>query len=131
MTLTMSSKASAWHKVANEVHFLDGSYSGTNEYNIHSNQDVRPYVVIDMQQEQNLAGVMIYNRHELPERASFLTLSVSSDGQKWKTLMEARGKTQLQWNVPLNGEKARFLKLSIEKNDPEYLHLRNVGIYVQ
>lgn len=129
MSLKLSSRWST-NTRGKEKLFLQGNYSGADSYNIHTGKDKNAWVEIDLKKPQKLAGLIIHNRTNLPERASHIAVEVSQIKGRWQSIYESDGTVQLNWKIKTNAE-ARYIRIKINKKTPEYLHLRNIEIYVQ
>lgn len=129
MTLKLSSRYNV-KQINNEKFFLQGDYKGGNRYNIHTKKERGAWVTVDMLTEQNLTGLTIYNRPDVPERANRIEVLVSKNDQDWKSVFQSNGETTSKWEVKTNA-RARYIRIQINKEVAEYLHLRNISIYIK
>ncbi|MFI4861252.1 MAG: discoidin domain-containing protein [Phycisphaerales bacterium JB063] len=102
------------------------------EYAFHTDQEVRPWVRIDLGEERDVRGVSVWNRPGVAEivgRADGLKLLVSSDGEHWEPVWsEASLPALSEVDLPV-GTRARYLVLVVDRDAPTYLHLKHVRVY--
>jgi alpha-L-fucosidase len=135
-TYEASSIAEEWSHDEKKL-LTDEPFDG--EFNFHTQKEVRPFIVIDLGQSAMVKGIEVENRlgRSYWDRASTLTLWLSSDGEKWQEIWHAEGGKEI-WEVPLKravtgdeqlGIHARYLKLGLTDEEPGYLHLHGVKVY--
>jgi len=111
------------------------------DFAFHTNQELNPWIEIDLGREVSVTAVRILNRigagQPGQDRAATLRLSVSSDAKTWVEVWKAdRGLPS--WEIPLTdflagaqvpGRKARHVRLELKPAKPEYFHLRQVEVW--
>ena len=107
------------------------------DFAFHTAQEKEPWVEIDLGRDVSVTGVRVRNRSAGKERAATLQLSVSTDGKTWQQVWQAERAEEI-WEIPVTdflagaqvpGRKARYLRLSLHPEKPEYFHLRQVEVF--
>jgi hypothetical protein len=68
----------------------------TGTYGFHTNQEMRPWWIVDLLQPHRIAAIHIYNRRDdaaVNARANELDVQASADGVNWHTLWSNPGRT--------------------------------------
>jgi FkbM family methyltransferase len=86
--------------------------------------DVRPWWEVDLGQVSEISRIIYLDRPGYVERAAWLTISCSADGEQYDVVFSRRGQLlQKIIDVPAP-TKARFVRVSLEVGGP--LHFRQV-----
>lgn len=86
--------------------------------------------MVDCQKKLKLVRLLIKNRPELAERAAGLQVEVSADAKAWQPLdMPDAGAAPKQWDIEVGDVSARYIRLKLPQEKPEYLHLKHISIY--
>jgi FkbM family methyltransferase len=134
------SSLSQWSKGATVEEDAGYAVSGDpSQDGFHTNNDPRPWWMVDLGSTAQLHFIRIFNRERIPEwiqqRANPLVVELSNDGEQWATLFRTNrgqvfgghsGGHPLVWSTKQPVE-ARFVRVSIPRQ--EYLHLAEVEIY--
>ncbi|MFC4994517.1 c-type cytochrome domain-containing protein [Rubritalea tangerina] len=125
------SLSSRWHNIDRtiEEHFLNPNYQGPHTYTIHTNQELRPWVMLDLGANKKITRINLNNRTDLMERANQIKVSTSIDGTHWKSVYQSTNRITSDWKIKVQ-QYARYIKIELNKDTPEYLHLKNIQIYV-
>jgi hypothetical protein len=110
---------------------VDGHKGGT--YDVCTNSEVNPWVMIDLEKAEQLREVKVFNRgdccwgsYDLPQ-----VLELSSDGSNFEPV--ARQTTAYTesspWVVPLDGRSARYVRVRVEAAIPRELVLSEIEVY--
>ena len=103
------------------------------DFGFHTDKQKNPWWQVDLQQVYSLDRVIVFNRSAVPERARFLMLLVSIDGQDWQKLYEHDGSIfdgptdKKPLVISLKGKQGRFVRIQIK--DDIWLHLSEVEVY--
>ena len=132
-TLELSSTNSANDRAANHERLFKGERIG---YAFHTENEMNPWVKIDLGAVRNVKAVVIENRPG-DRRTNGLILSVSGDGACWNKIWQAKewdGKwfvpvTEFHAGIDLPGRPVRFLKLETQNQAPRPLLLNRVTVY--
>lgn len=131
------SSTSPWSRHPNVAKDAAGAVSGyvSGDYGFHTNFEVNPWWIVDLEATYPIAEVHVYNRLSMADRARGLIINISTDGIVWHPLyahesgIDFGGKDGNPLRVPLPGRvEARFLRLHL----PHYgaLHLDEIQVYV-
>ncbi len=111
-----------------------------DEYLFHTKEEREPHITLDLGQNRDVAGLIIYNRAgAFAARAEGLCVWLSSDGKSWKRIWKASALAD-KWEVPFMSSKmgaqvmgvsARYIKIGLDSATPNYLHLPRVELYVK
>ena len=126
---TFSLSSSAHDDPSQHPTLFTGAHSPSG-YAFHTDQEKDAHIVIDLKSKCEVKALRITNRPSASaERAQSLTLWSSSDGMVWDELWKAE-KVEPAWDVlfekPL---KVQFLKLGLNRETPEFFHLKAVDVY--
>jgi hypothetical protein len=97
--------------------FLDGR--GSRAFAFHTNNEDRPWVVVDLQSSYSLERVVVHNRGDGWMDANIpLALELSEDGA---TYAEVARQTELfetghPWVISLDGQRARYVRLRVMRH---------------
>jgi hypothetical protein len=111
---------------------VDGSVSGA--YDICTGNELRAWVMVDLEQVRPLAKIIVYNRgdccwgsHDLPA-----VLELSDDGTNFREV--ARRTTAYSatdpWTIRLDKQAARFVRVRVDGDEPKELVLNELEVYV-
>ncbi len=109
----------------------DGVING--KWGFHTEREPRPWWQVDLGQVTRIGRIVVYNRCDIPARASRMIVLLSTDGNDFKKAYQHNGtvfygKTD---NTPLviqlNGSEARYIRLQLPATD--YFHLDEVQVY--
>jgi len=111
---------------------VDGVRDGT--FGFHTDWEVHPWWLVDLGQAYLLQQLRVYNCLEYSERARFLQIDVSLDGQRWQRVHSHDGAVfggvdGRALIVNLTNGHARYLLLRPGDAAPHYLHLDEVEAY--
>ena len=112
---------------------VDGVKDG--RWGFHTSQDPNPWWQVDLGQSGALDRVLVYNVSHIPSRAARLKVLLSDDAKTWREVYAHDGTSfvgatdKKPLNVPLKGEKARFVRIQVP--GPQWLHLDEVEVYGQ
>ncbi len=111
------------------------------DFAFHTTTELNPWVQIDLGREISVTGVRILNRPGAGQagmdRAKTLRLLISKDGQQWQEVWQATS-AEAMWKIPVTdfvagaqvpGRSARFVKLELHPNQPEFFHLQQVEVW--
>ena len=110
---------------------VDGSVGST--YDICTNSEVRPWVMVDLQRVHNLGKVIAYNRADCCQGSYDLPaiLELSEDGATFREV--ARRTTAYSasdpWVIKLDRTPARFIRLRVDANEPRELVLTELEAF--
>ncbi|MEX0314621.1 MAG: alpha-L-fucosidase [Allomuricauda sp.] len=137
ISFNFSSKDPEWHNSTDVYQLIKEGHINA-PYTFHTQKEQQPYVVLDLGEEKKISGLIVKNRADCcQERAKKLKLWVSVDGKKWDLDWEAKTSQEI-WQIPLftntmgasvKGRELRYLKLGIENEDKEFLHLKNIAVF--
>ncbi len=107
--------------------------TGRAGYAFHTVKEDSPYLIIDLQESCLVNALYVENRRGYDKRSQNLTLWISDNGSDWKQVWQAEA-TAPFWDISLagierSGQKARYLKLSLEHTTPEHFHLNRIDIF--
>jgi alpha-L-fucosidase len=107
----------------------------------HTESESNPWVRIDLGRVVSVTGLRVLNRSgpsALEEqRAATLCASVSLDGESWQHVWQAE-KSEPRWEFQVTdyvagahipGQKARYIRLELNPDGAEYLHLKQVEVF--
>lgn len=125
-TFTLSSADS--DDASQHASLFKGPYSGKG-FAFHTAKEKGAHIIIDLQATCQLKALLITNRNNTHERAATLTLWVSTDQENW-TQVWAAEKPEPAWDIILESPvAARYLKVGLNPETAENLHLRGVDAY--
>jgi hypothetical protein len=125
-TFTLSSASS--DNPADHASLFRGQHAAAG-FAFHTDAESDAHIVIDLHGDCRLRALRIVNRSTLHQRAETLTLWTSGDGKSWQRQWRAEAPAPA-WEVVLDPPvPARFLKLGLDRDTPEHLHLRAVDAY--
>ena len=95
----------------------------------HTAQEENANVVIDLKLEKEISGLRIENRKtpSFRGRADTLAVWLSTNGNDWRKVWEADEVKPVWHFVLLSPQRARYVKLGLQRRD--FLHLRRVHVY--
>ena len=110
---------------------VDGTVSST--YDICTAYEVRPWVLLDLQQVRRISKVVVYDRgdccwgsYDLPT-----VLEFSEDGTNFREI--ARRTTAYSatdpWVIPVSRESAKLIRLRVDSNESRELVLTELEVY--
>jgi len=114
-------------------HLLNAAIQ-TKSFAFHTKRERRPYVQIDLDSVKDIAGAVVQNRPDVPQRAKNLAMAVSLDGKQWNNVWAANGQAQTEWRIDLTNNKsakAKYIRFFLDQNQPEHLHLKSISLYVK
>lgn len=105
---------------------MDGDMS------FHTAAGKEPWLIIDLKKEQPVAGLEIFNRPgSQGMRTRNLHVWLSTDQENWTQVFHAL-EPQERWLVTLDKPQgARYIKIGIVNNHPEFFHLKGVAVYTE
>ena len=109
----------------------DGVKNG--EWGFHTGEAENAWWQVDLGQAQAIERVTIWNRRETPERAAKIRVLLSNDGTTFRQVYQHDGTTFQGFTdgkplvVPLSGEPARFVRLSLPGRS--FLHLDEIEVF--
>lgn len=109
----------------------DGVKNG--EWGFHTGDMNEPWWQVDLGSPQELGRVVIWNRGSAAARAARINVQVSDDGRRFRVVYRHNGTVfggvadGAPLVVPLPGERARFVRLSVPGKDR--LHLDEVEVF--
>jgi hypothetical protein len=110
---------------------VDGNKAGA--YDICTSYEVRPWLTIDLQSVHKLSKAVIYYRGDCCQGAYDLpaVLEVSEDGTTWTEVGRRTTAYSAQdpWTVPIDGKRAKIVRLRVDSNDSKELVLNEVEVY--
>lgn len=112
---------------------VDGVIDG--KWGFHTEYEQNPWWQVDLQKTVPVGKIIIYNRSDLAERNSRITVYLSIDGVNFEQVYQHNNKVFYGFKdgcpliVELNGKQARYVKLSIPGQN--YFHLDEVEVYPQ
>jgi FkbM family methyltransferase len=128
-------QSSIYTMVAN--HEPQGAVSGviSGRFGFHTDLEDCPWWQIDLLETYDIKEIRIYNRGDgWQERAFNLIVLLSLDELSWRAIHDQDGwpfghspNKQIALRIPLNIEKARFVRIQLK--DRQYLHLDQVEVY--
>jgi hypothetical protein len=96
------------------------------EFFFHTNEELRPWVEIDLGAQQSFSSVRVENRKDCcSERAVPLMVEVSSDQEHWHNVAR-RDSVFSSWLAKFPPVTARYVRLRIDRR--ESLHLQRVRV---
>ena len=110
---------------------VDGIKDGS--FGFHTDRQKNPWWQVDLQQSHPLDRVLVFNRSTAQERARYLVLQVSLDGEKWQDVYKHDGslfegpKNNKPLAISLGDCQGRFVRIRID--DSNWLHLSEVEVY--
>ncbi len=120
--------------------FIGVDGTTTPDYAFHTDKQQNPYIIINLDGEYTVGGLTLFNRAGgYGVRAKDLAVWVSNDGQQWEKEWQSE-KAEEKWSVPFTtqsmgaevmGLKTRYIKVGLDSNEPNYLHLPRIDIYVK
>ncbi|MEN7546888.1 alpha-L-fucosidase [Rapidithrix thailandica] len=133
-----SSNNQKWHFAKDEPKlFLE---INEEDYAFHTQEEINPYVIFDLSQEEEVHGLMVKNRKACcQDRAKNLSLWTSNDGKQWTKQWQAK-EAKEEWSIVLTtksmgaevpGVKTRYIKLGLSGEGTQILHLNKVSIYAK
>ena len=117
---------------------MSGDLEGGHTWAFHTKAEKDAHIIIDLKRTATVNALRILNRTDsLQDRARTLCLWTSADGENrdrcWKAPEVDRAyKVILQkerMGARVMGVTVRYLKLGLQSETPEYLHLYRVRIY--
>ncbi len=134
-TYEMSSRVAEWS--TDEKSLLNGE-AYEKGFAFHTDQELNPSIVIDLGREAGVKGVEIINREDggfYNARARSLTVWISRDKKTWKQVWKATDakpvyhvKLVRRQGIP-TGQTTRYIKIGLQQDTAEYLHLKSIRIY--
>lgn len=131
-----TSSTAHWDNPDHHALLLDGSDQNP-EFAFHTLEERNPWLVIDLGEEIEVTGLWIENRRGFEALSAGMTISTSLDGEDWRQVWQAEDVAR-NWTVPITrpqagievpGQTARYLRLSVEHDEPAYFHLRRVEVW--
>lgn len=134
----LQSSTSQWSWDSDPAVDASGAVNGlvTGAHGFHTDDDDAPWWQVDLGAARTLGEAVVYNCLENPDiaaRSAHLAVSLSDDGQSWRMIFRRSEDTPFggadgkPLRVPLGGESARFLRVSLPEGG--YLHLDQVEVY--
>jgi len=102
-------------------------------FGFHTNQDDKPWWQVDLGSAAAIGRVVVFNRCTISERAARLCVLLSEDGKAWRTVYRHDGRIFKGVTdgkplvVPLNGERARFVR--VQEPERTWMHLDEIEVY--
>ncbi len=125
-SFTLSSSASDHPE--HHASLFRGPYAPSG-FAFHTGAEKDAHIVIDLHGDCRLRALRIVNRNKIHERAATLTLWTSVDGRTWERHWQAEEPAPA-WDILIDEPiTTRFLKLGLDRDTPEHLHLRAVDAY--
>jgi len=112
---------------------VDGVKDG--KWGFHTAAEVHPWWQVDLGRPLALDRVLVFNRCDAAGRAASLALLLSDDGENWTEAYRHDGRVFLGYTdgkpleIALKGAVARYLRLTLTKEEPEFFHLDEVEAY--
>lgn len=109
---------------------LDGEKTGwILNVGFHTANEENPWWMVDMEDVHSISKIKLYNRNDgyCPERANTIEVMASEDGYEWNTVYSHNGTIWKRLTIPVNGIKARYVKVQLRERN--YLHLNEVEVY--
>ena len=109
----------------------DGIKDG--KWGFHTNFEDNPWWQVDLQKPTPLDRLLIFNRCDIPQRASRLIVLLSDDGKQFQPVYRHNGKVFLGYTdnkplaVELKGAVARYVRIQLPGKN--YLHFDEVEVY--
>lgn len=95
----------------------------------HTNNEAGAHIIIDLDGPCELRALNIVNHNNNRQRASGLTIWISSNQRNWKKIWQAE-KVQAKWEIILDSPvRASFLKVGLPEDSRNFLHLQAVDAY--
>jgi hypothetical protein len=112
---------------------VDGNKAGS--YDVCTNFEVHPWLMIDLQENRKLSKAIVYYRGDCCQGAFDLpaVLELSEDGTNFTEVgrRTTAYSNQDPWTVPLDGKRAKTVRLRVDSNEPRELVLTEVEIYAR
>ncbi|MCX7597766.1 MAG: discoidin domain-containing protein [Armatimonadetes bacterium] len=112
---------------------VDGVKDG--KWGFHTAAEVHPWWQVDLGRPVALDRVLVFNRCDAAGRAVSLALLLSNDGENWTEAYRHDGQVFFghtdgkPLEISLDGATARFLRLMLTQDSPEFFHLDEVEVY--
>jgi hypothetical protein len=109
----------------------------TGFYGFHTEQETRPWWMVDLGSQLRISEVVVYNRMDAPgsmdQRAARLCILLSDDGERWHSVYSRTerepfgGADGTPLRIALGDEAARYVRLTLPGEG--VLHLDEVEVY--
>ncbi len=96
-------------------------------YMFHTNIENNPWWQVDLGKSFILNKIRLHNRINSAERAKFIQVFISQDGNNWKKVYSHNGSVWNKLDIDVSNEEARFVRLQLA--DRNYLHLFEVEVF--
>lgn len=112
---------------------VDGIKDG--KWGFHTAAEVHPWWQVDLGRSVALGRVVVFNRCDAAGRAVSLALLLSDDGQNWTEAYRHDGRVFLGYTdgkpleIVLDNVSARYVRLTLAQDQPEFFHLDEVEVY--
>ncbi len=110
------------------------------DYAFHTDIEPQPHIIIDMGSSHTTAGLIIHNRAgEYAKRSENIAVWTSIDGKQWHKQWKS-DKLSPKWEVALTsssmgaqvmGQEARYIKVGLDSQTPQYFHLPRIEVYIK
>lgn len=127
--ILQTSSSSRWDKVLNHYDVISNTLTGGN---FHTNRDLDPYAIVQLEGKGELSGINIVNFSRFSARQLPLVVEVSENGTNWQQVFRTE-KNATHWKIDLQGKniKATHVRVSSDKPEgkKEFFHLRGIFVY--
>ena len=107
----------------------DGNLHNTDQFAFHTEEEKTPFIVIDLQKEYRITGIVILNRRDATARAAGLKVWLSTDPSSRGREVWHAEEVAAKWQVPVKSVRARYVTLGLINDTPTALHLAHVFVY--
>lgn len=138
ISIELSSRDEQWNDPDKESHLI--GEDTVHDYAFHTQSEKKPFVLIDLGETTEIHGLVIFNRETCCQnRANALTVWYSGDGKNWEKHWSANSNKD-QWEIPftqksmgaeITGKKMRFIKVGLDNEVEQVLHLKKIDIYAK
>lgn len=96
-------------------------------YMFHTNIENNPWWQVDLGKVSTLTNIKLHNRINAGERAKFIQVFISQDGNNWRKVYTHNGSVWEKLDINVNQQEARFVRVQLA--DRNYLHLFEVEVF--
>ena len=125
-TVSFSSR-SVWSPDDDQKEILTAEHD--LEFSFHTNNEMNPWVLLDLNNIYTIHSICIYNRRNLQNRANKIKVEISQDNYEFEIIHSGfiYFSDKIEFNLN-NLKDCRYVKISLD--DAEFLHLRKIEVFV-
>ncbi|WP_163325406.1 alpha-L-fucosidase [Draconibacterium mangrovi] len=136
LKLELSSQSSLDNPEHHELLFKNTLFN--SPFAFHTEAEEEPYAIIDLRKMYSVTGIDLYNEKHYNGNPGTFGVLVSKDGTNWQSIEKHEGVfarwevTVAQFNagIQLPGVETRYVKIMLDADNEDAIHLKRLHVYV-